>query len=60
MKRTDPKCEYRIVRGGIWEQNDFERKVSALMNEGWRPTGGVFMRDGPAVYFYQAMQRITP
>lgn len=48
------EAEYKIVTAtaGIPE---LERKISEMMNQGWKPLGGVAFNQG---YPYQAMGRI--
>ena len=65
MPPVAPKVtEYRVVTGG--DASDLDCEVSALISDGWLPTGGVCVvamewAVAPAsvhcLYFYQAMVR---
>ncbi len=53
--------KYEIVQGQMFEQAAFERRVGRMLDDGWKPIGGVaVVRNGEgsaAFCFYQAMVR---
>lgn len=53
-RKNLPELTYKLVSQS--NTNSLEEEVSALMRDGWRPTGGVFYQTFGGVY-YQAMFR---
>ena len=53
-KKNLPELTYKLVSHS--NTNSLEEEISALMRDGWRPTGGVFYQTFGGVY-YQAMFR---
>lgn len=50
----EKKAEYKVV-SGINGFSELEKNVSAMLNQGWKPVGGLAFTNG---YAYQAMARV--
>lgn len=49
------RAEYKIVSGAKGFE-EMEKRVSEMLNQGWKPIGGIGFNAG---YAYQAMARVT-
>jgi len=51
----EKRAEYKVV-SGVNGFAELEKKVSEMLNSGWKPVGGLAFTNG---YAYQAMARVV-